>query len=148
MGLRRIAAGAVPLVTLSAALVIPLVAPATANAVPTESTPSTSTPSTSEVKVEPNAPMPVADGAIGYTATPQSTRWLADRKPEDVISNLPSPPTDRKSNEQMAEYLGLELDAAVENPGACLQVIVNPPLEQGGMFNYGFFAVEREYCPR
>ena len=47
----------------------------------------------------------------------------------------------------MAQTLGRELDTAVETPGACLQIIVNPTAEDGGLFNYGFFAVEKQYCP-
>ena len=89
--------------------------------------------------------MPVADGSLGYIATPAATRWMHDRDPADNIANLPIGSPD--DNRAMARRLGGELDAAVAERGACLQIIVGGPRD-GGLFSYGFYAVEPEYCPR
>ncbi|MCF8588274.1 hypothetical protein [Gordonia liuliyuniae] len=90
-------------------------------------------------------PQPVAEGSFGYIATASATRWMAEREPENIVANLPV--GHRDDNKAMAKVLGGQLDAAVAERGACLQVIVGGPRD-GGLFTYGFYAVEREYCPR
>ncbi|MGB3696411.1 MAG: hypothetical protein WBA05_03150 [Gordonia sp. (in: high G+C Gram-positive bacteria)] len=97
--------------------------------------------------VEPSVPMPVRSGALGYLATRSATLWLDARGADSVIANLPVPGQYRAANKQMAASLARELDAAVATPGACLQIIVDTADGAGGLFNYGFFAVERQYCP-
>lgn len=109
------------------------------------SMPSTSTPSIEDQANKPGVPQPVADGSFGYIATPSATRWMADRQPENIIANLPV--GHREDNRAMAGVLGGQLDAAVAERGACVQVIVGGPRD-GGLFTYGFYAVEPEYCPR
>lgn len=123
---------------------------APSSAVPSSDTPATSAPPTSTQSVEeqankPGVPQPVAEGSFGYIATPSATRWMADRQPENIVANLPI--GHREDNKAMAEVLGGQLDAAVAERGACVQVIVGGPRD-GGLFTYGFYAVESEYCPR
>lgn len=107
--------------------------------------PSTDAPSVADQASKPGVPQPVADGSFGYIATPDATRWMADRRPENIIANLPVGHQD--DNKAMASVLGGQLDAAVAERGACIQVIVGGPRD-GGLFTYGFYAVEPEYCPR
>ncbi|MFC3244262.1 hypothetical protein ACFOJ6_20430 [Gordonia humi] len=94
--------------------------------------------------VKPGVPQPVAEGSFGYIATPSATKWMHDRHPEDVIANLPV--GHHSDNQMMAQLLGGQLDAAVAQRGACVQIIVGGPRD-GGLFTYGFYAVEPEYCP-
>ncbi|MBM7368415.1 hypothetical protein [Gordonia hydrophobica] len=97
---------------------------------------------------EPSIPMPVADGALGYLATRSATLWLDDRGADDVIRNLPVPPAYVDANRGMATNLERELKSAKDTPGACLQIIIDGPDGSGGLFNYGFYAVEKQYCPK
>ncbi|EGD55611.1 hypothetical protein [Gordonia neofelifaecis] len=129
--------------------------PSTANpstTTPNSTTPNSTQPTTSESEVsqvsEPSIPMPVRDGALGYLATRSSTLWLKDRGADQVIANLPVPQTYSAANRQMAKTLKQELDSAAETPGACLQIIIDGADPSGGVFNYGFFAVEKQYCPK
>ena len=126
-------------------IVVGAVAAATVLAAPIASAEPSSQPSQTP---EASIPMPVREGALGYLATRSSTLWLADRGVDQVIANLPAPPAYSSANRQMAKTLKQELDAAVDTPGACLQIIVDGPGQTGGVFNYGFFAVEKQYCPK
>lgn len=126
-------------------IVVGAVAAATVLAAPIASAEPSSQPSQTP---EASIPMPVREGALGYLATRSSTLWLADRGVDQVIANLPAPPAYSRANRQMAKTLKQELDAAVDTPGACLQIIVDGPGQAGGVFNYGFFAVEKQYCPK
>ena len=119
------------------------VAPSTS--APSSTAPSTSTMSVEEQANKPGVPQPVADGSFGYIATRSATRWMAERQPQNIIANLPV--GHRDDNRAMADVLGGQLDAAVAERGACVQVIVGGPRD-GGLFTYGFYAVEPEYCPR
>lgn len=120
-------------------------------AAPSSQAPSSSHESSPEDVVDQSAeagvPMPVAPGALGYLATRSSTKWMNDRGADRIIANLPVPPNYSKANQAMADSLKREMTAAVETPGACLQIIVDGPRQPGDLFNYGFFAVEKQYCP-
>ncbi|MGB3707419.1 MAG: hypothetical protein WA998_03905 [Gordonia sp. (in: high G+C Gram-positive bacteria)] len=96
---------------------------------------------------EASFPMPVQPGALGYLATRSATLWLHQRGAVNVIANLPVPGAYAKSNKYMAKELDRQLTAAVKTPGACLQIIVSGG-DGGGLFNYGFFAIEKQYCPK
>ena len=133
--------GSIALLTaLGAAAMVVAAGPAHAEPVST----STSSEQTAPAPV-PGIPMPVADGSLGYIATPAATRWMHERRPADIIANLPV--GNARDNRALADRLGGELDAAVAEPGACLQIIVGGPRD-GGLFSYGFYAVEPAYCPR
>ncbi|ALG84492.1 hypothetical protein [Gordonia phthalatica] len=142
---RRVAAAGV--LAASAAMIAPLaVSGPIASAAPSTS----ATPSESQLDglPEPSFPMPVRDGALGYLATRSATLWLEDRGADDVIRNLPVPPAYVDANRGMATNLERELKSAKQTPGACLQIIVDGPDSSGGLFNYGFYAVEKQYCPK
>ncbi|GEE02380.1 hypothetical protein nbrc107696_28260 [Gordonia spumicola] len=124
-----------------------VVAPiAHANPSTTQSTSPSTAPSDAD-KVEPSIPLQVPEGAFGYIATRGATKWLADRDLPSLIKSLPVPPSFRESNNGMASIIKAELTAAEETPGACVQIIITPAPKQGGLFTYGFFAVEKQYCP-
>ncbi|MBB4135995.1 hypothetical protein [Gordonia humi] len=133
-------------VAMSAAVTGTAQADTSESAVPTPDAPPRSAPSaTLDDAVKPGVPQPVAEGSFGYIATPSATKWMHDRHPEDVIANLPV--GHHSDNQMMAQLLGGQLDAAVAQRGACVQIIVGGPRD-GGLFTYGFYAVEPEYCPR
>lgn len=113
---------------------------------PKSSEPGKPAPDVSQDAV-PSFPMPVREGALGYLATRSATLWLNDRGAPDVVASLPAPPPYSTANKQMAKALDRELTAAAKTPGACLQIIVDSG-DAGGLFNYGFFAVEKQYCPK
>lgn len=142
---RRIRRAAVVVVTGAAlATVAPMAMPSsTASAAP-----STVSPSDAVEEATPSFPMPVREGAIGYLATRSATLWLESRGADAVIANLPVPPAYSAANRAMATTLKRELDAAAKTPGACLQIIIDGTDGAGGLFNYGFFAIEKKYCPQ
>ena len=145
---RRVAAAGI--LAVSAAIVAPMAATgAIATAAPTSSV-APSDPSGTQLDgiPEPSFPMPVREGALGYLATRPATLWLEDRGADDVIRNLPVPPAYVAANRGMATNLERELKSAKDTPGACLQIIVDGPDGSGGLFNYGFYAVEKQYCPK
>lgn len=145
---RRLAAAGV--LAASAAMIVPMaVSGPVASAAPsTSATPATPTESVPDGLPEPSSPMPVGAGALGYLATRSATLWLVHRGVDDVIRNLPVPPAYADANRGMATNLERELASAERTPGACLQIIVDGPDGSGGLFNYGFYAVEKQYCPR
>ncbi len=130
------------------AVTVPLLAAPLAHAEPSSSTPSEPPTSThaETAEVIPSLPMPVPEGSFGYIATRGATKWMNDRAPGALIKNLPVPPAFRKANSDMAKIIDAELDAAMKTPGACVQVIVTPRTKTG-LFSYGFFAIDPEYCP-
>jgi len=143
---RRIRRAAVVVATGAAlATVAPMAMPSsTASAAPSTSV----SPSEVVEEATPSFPMPVREGAIGYLATRSATLWLESRGADAVIANLPVPPAYSAANRAMATTLKRELDAAAKTPGACLQIIIDGTDGAGGLFNYGFFAIEKKYCPQ
>lgn len=136
------------LLAASAAVVAPLVVSGpVASAAPSTAASTSATPKMDGLP-EPSFPMPVREGAFSYLATRSATLWLDDRGAADVIGNLPVPPAYTAANRGLAANLKRELQSATSTPGACLQIIVDGPDGSGGLFNYGFFAVEKQYCPR
>ena len=100
-----------------------------------------------EELLPPGLPMAVPDGAFGYLATRDATVWLADRRPGDAVRGLPVAPNLKASNDALADQLDRELRSAKASPGACVQIIVDPATSSGNLFDYGIFAVEKQYCP-
>ncbi|MFT3714868.1 MAG: hypothetical protein QM774_02695 [Gordonia sp. (in: high G+C Gram-positive bacteria)] len=95
----------------------------------------------------PADPMPVAPGALAQILNRPTTLWLASLKPDQAIKALPVPAQYRQSNDFMAAALKRELTKAVKTPGACIQLIFDPSTEFG-LFDYGFWAIDRHWCPR
>lgn len=147
---RRLRSTVVVVATVAAlATIAPMtVSSSTASAAPSASVSPSTAPSAVVEEATPSFPMPVREGAIGYLATRSATLWLASRGADAVIANLPVPPAYATANRAMAKTLERELDAAAKTPGACLQIIIDRTDGAGGLFNYGFFAVEKQYCPR
>lgn len=139
---------------LIAAVAMPLFIAPLAHAGPSSTAPTTSTAPSSTTPsegfdpsmVKPGLPMPVPEGSFGYIATRGATKWMDDRRPGALIRNLPVPPAFRAANSSMGKIIDAELDAAMAKPGACVQIIVTPH-SKSGLFSYGFFAIEPEYCP-
>ncbi len=134
---------------LIAAVAVSLFIAPLAHAGPSSTAPSTTTPPSEDFDpsmVKPGLPMPVPEGSFGYIATRGATKWMDDRQPGALVRNLPVPPAFREANSAMGKIIDAELDAAMAEPGACVQIIVTPH-SKSGLFSYGFFAVEPEYCP-
>ncbi|UQE76547.1 hypothetical protein [Gordonia sp. PP30] len=98
-------------------------------------------------EVVPGAPMPVPAGAFGYLATRSATLWLAAQDPAGRIKALPVPPSYRPANDALAAQMDRELTAAVKTKGACVQIIIDPNVGGGNLFQYGVWSVDRQYCP-
>lgn len=100
-----------------------------------------------ELETGPGAPIPYADSAFSYLATSGATHWLSDNRVPQLIGSLPVPGEFRPAHDALTDRLDGALDEAVGEPGACLQVVLDPAPGAGMLFDYGFFPVAPEYCP-
>ncbi|MDL9938422.1 hypothetical protein QSJ18_16860 [Gordonia sp. ABSL1-1] len=92
------------------------------------------------------SPMPVAAGQYSFIATHAVTKRAAAMNVADGIATLPVPVQYRPANLALAQQFRNAVTAALATPGGCVQVVVDPQARDGGLFNYGFFAVAGEYC--
>lgn len=97
---------------------------------------------------EVGVPMPTPPGGYSYLATRGVTERVATMKMPEAVAALPVPATYRAANLAFAAQFDRATAAAVATPGACLQVVVSPQTTPGNLFDYGFFPVAEQYCPR
>ncbi|MEO9327701.1 hypothetical protein [Gordonia aurantiaca] len=95
---------------------------------------------------EADAPVPVGDGEFSWLATHAITKDIAGMKAPEAIATLPVPARYKPANLALAQQFDLALAGALDSPGGCLQVVVDPRSKSGSLFNYGFFPVAGEYC--
>jgi hypothetical protein len=91
-------------------------------------------------------PIPVGGSQFGYTATHALTQRAADMQLPEFVSSLPVPAEYKPANLALAARFDIAVDEALASPGGCLQVVIDPAPTSGGVFSYGFFAVEGAYC--
>lgn len=92
-------------------------------------------------------PMPVAAGAYSYIATRDMTVRASSMNAPEAIASFPVPERYRPANLAMAAQFDIALQSAIDEPGACLQIVVDPQSKTGDLFDYGFFPVAKPYCP-
>lgn len=90
--------------------------------------------------------MPVGDSQFGYIATHALTQRAADMKLPEFVASIPVPAEYKPANLALAARFDIVVDEALASPGGCIQVVVDPAPTSGGVFSYGFFAVEGKYC--
>ncbi|PYE13997.1 hypothetical protein DFR67_11496 [Williamsia limnetica] len=95
---------------------------------------------------EASSPMPVGDSQFGYIATHALTQSAADMNLPEFVASIPVPPEYKPANLALAARFDIVVDEALASPGGCIQVVIDPAPTSGGVFSYGFFAVEGEYC--
>lgn len=91
-------------------------------------------------------PMPVGEGEYSYLATHEITDRASSMDLPEAIAALPVPQQYRPANLGLAAQFDMALTSALNSPGGCVQVVVDPRARSGSLFNYGFFPVAGEYC--
>lgn len=93
-----------------------------------------------------SSPMPVGGSQYGYVATHSLTQQAADMNLPEFVAALAVPAEYKPANLAMAARFDVVVDEALASPGGCIQVVIDPSPSEGGVFSYGFFAVEGKYC--
>ncbi|MFT4128238.1 MAG: hypothetical protein QM662_18670 [Gordonia sp. (in: high G+C Gram-positive bacteria)] len=142
-----IAVGVLAAVLGTGAVAGPAVA-APGPATPTPSAPRSATPpAATEELPTPGVPMLVPDGAFGYIATHSATVAMKRDGVPRTLAGLPVPPPYAPANTALAAQFDRALRAALTDPRGCVQIIIDPTPESGGLFNYGIYPIAGPYCP-